>query len=445
MAVDVLAWAIKLGLGSASKWAAEAIFGDALSRKLNKTVEDWARGLPDDFWVDPQAIFNLDAAGDDLPRPRLTALQKVFITKRIPTEEQWLGALMERWEEVKGEQGADAQPFFKRSKAEVEPRLLELSRAIVDACRTDQDMFRVTVSTQIAEILSTVKKTLATEHRVGRAGDDRKDLHLPVIAALLKRENAKAEQLARAYLRECPESSRAHYGLAVALTRQGAAAKAVPVSRQMADARKHFETALENDILWVLRVAEAIPDPIDFVLRDPDLQYLFVAFPELRRIVELQRSALLPVMGTKSYGHAGCFAGETPIKMVSGEARPIQSVRTGDRVWSLNGNDAGSGTVVRTGQAKAFPIVLNDVIRVSPSQPLLRSNGQWATVREIAVGDEIMTDSLERLRIERRVVSQDAEVVFWLEVEPHHTYSAGGTVAHNKMLAPDDDLWRRGL
>jgi hypothetical protein len=294
-------------------------------------------------------------------------------------------------------------------------------------------MFRISTAEKIDELLAHVRSASAPTLDFARqSGDDRRDLHMPIIAALFSRRNGEAEKLARIYLKQFPRSARAHYSLAVALTRQAADAKEPASSARMQSAGEHVEKAVEFNLLWLLRVHEGIADPVEYVLRDPDLAYLFEQRPELKRVPEQQRGQFQPMMGTRSYGYSGCFAGESRIRRADGTLTAIRDLRVGDEVWTAAGEDGGIGRVVARGTHAAFPIVLNGGIRVSASQPLRAASGRWRTAGALQPGDRVASDAGEALEIQTIVTSAAAEIVYWLEVEPHHTFSAEGVVAHNK-------------
>jgi hypothetical protein len=432
MSFSLAAWAIGYGLSSASKWASSEIFSDALARKLDRTVEAWASALPDGVAVYPAALFDAGAAPDS-SSPCRERLGKTLLDRRIPTEEEWFDAFLERWEAVKRRIGKEAQSLFLLPEDEAAPLLRLLARQVVDVCRADQDMFRISTAEKIDELLAQVRSASApTLDFAKQSGDDRRDLHMPIITALFARRNDEAEQLARIYLKQFPRSARAHYSLAVALTRQAADAKEPASSARVQSAGEHLERAVEFNLLWLLRVHEGVADPVEYVLGDPDLAYLFGQRPDLKRVPEQQRRQFQPMMGARSYGYAGCFAGESRIRRADGTLTAIRDLRVGDEVWTASGEEGGIGRVVARGAHAAFPLVLNGGIRVSPTQPLRTASGRWHTAGELTPGDRVATDSGEALDVHTVVTSAAAEIVYWLEVEPHHTFSADGLVAHNK-------------
>ncbi len=131
----------------------------------------------------------------------------------------------------------------------------------------------------------------------------------------------------------------------------------------------------------------------------------------------------------------GCFLAGTPILLADGMTKPIEQVQVGDLVLAF---DEATGTFKKDRVKKTFVhpdepgyLLINGHLRVTPNHPVY-SNGHWVEIGTLQAGDPLMNaqgqpepiTSVER--VEERVT------VYNFEVNPYHTYVAGGIVAHNK-------------
>ncbi|MBM3248005.1 MAG: hypothetical protein FJZ10_01070 [Candidatus Omnitrophica bacterium] len=187
----------------------------------------------------------------------------------------------------------------------------------------------------------------------------------------------------------------------------------------------------------------------------------------------------------KYSGGGGCFLAGTPILMSDGSTKPIEKVKVGDEVLSF---DEEKNLLVADTVKQAFIhktseyFILNGTLRVTGEHPFY-SAGEWIKVKDLKVGDSLrgsqgspieitsiekvslnadsrgllahpdigvsgtrvsgnqdIRDNVPDLQITKSPSSGSLDdqipshnvLVYNLEVNPYHTYFAGGFLVHNK-------------
>ncbi len=133
-----------------------------------------------------------------------------------------------------------------------------------------------------------------------------------------------------------------------------------------------------------------------------------------------------------------CFLAGTPVLLADGSLKPIETVRVGDAVMAF---DEKTKTLKRDRVKKRFEhqashyLVVNEHIKVTPEHRVY-ANGNWVAVRDLKVGNMLLTaqGTLEPIRAIQEI--HEPVKVYNLEVNPYHTYVAGGVVVHNAKAPP---------
>ncbi|MFH1858497.1 MAG: polymorphic toxin-type HINT domain-containing protein [Candidatus Omnitrophota bacterium] len=129
-----------------------------------------------------------------------------------------------------------------------------------------------------------------------------------------------------------------------------------------------------------------------------------------------------------------CFLAGTPILMADGSQIPIEKVKVGDKVLAF---DEATKTL-KEDSVKEFVehtadeyFVINDRLRLTEEHPVY-SEGKWVEAGRLKVGDKLLnSDGKSESITSIQKVKENAKV-YNLEVNPYHTYVAGGVVVHNK-------------
>jgi hypothetical protein len=138
MPIDPLSWAFGWLADKAGDSLLTWLTPSELKSRLASTVGDWAKALPPDRYVLPEAIFQ---PHDPDPGPARRRLHERLIDSVLPTDEEWRLALLERWHAVRLTGGV-LQPFFELSPEQASAELGALARRLRDICASDERMYR---------------------------------------------------------------------------------------------------------------------------------------------------------------------------------------------------------------------------------------------------------------------------------------------------------------
>jgi hypothetical protein len=149
MAFDPLSWAIGYAL---KKGLDRFLTHKSLSAKLQKAFSQWAKHLPPDAHIYPDSDFAvIDSDIDPAKQPSLCALRKIILDNHIPTESQWLNALLEQWRLVPGTV-EEPQKFFKLPEDAARQHLTRLAKALADECKQYDTLFKVSTIDELRKI-----------------------------------------------------------------------------------------------------------------------------------------------------------------------------------------------------------------------------------------------------------------------------------------------------
>ena len=116
-----------------------------LSKQLDKTVAQWAKSLPKDQFVDPDALFPyVDPSTAKTERPEYCALQAKLVKGGLPEKQMWHGVFVESWHCVRVD-SEEPQPFFQLDESEASKDLEELAEATYEVCVRHEPIFKQAV------------------------------------------------------------------------------------------------------------------------------------------------------------------------------------------------------------------------------------------------------------------------------------------------------------
>lgn len=146
----------------------------------------------------------------------------------------------------------------------------------------------------------------------------------------------------------------------------------------------------------------------------------------------------------KDIAGGSCFTGNTLITMADGKHKAIKNVSVGDIVksYDVERNVFVGGLVVDTFIHESASHLNIDGLHVTPEHIVWSVTAlDWIAAGELHTGDEFLSDTGERKRIESiQMVVEDA-LVYNFEVADVHTYFAGGVLVHN---AKSNNMWTGG-
>jgi tetratricopeptide (TPR) repeat protein len=149
MAFDPLSWAIGYAL---KKGLDRLLTHKSLASNLQKAFSQWAKNLPPDAYIYPDSDFALiDQNPDPAKQPSLCALRNTILDNHIPTESQWLNALLEQWRLVPGTV-EEPQKFFKLQENTARQHLVRLAKALSDECKKYDTLFKVSTIDELRKI-----------------------------------------------------------------------------------------------------------------------------------------------------------------------------------------------------------------------------------------------------------------------------------------------------
>lgn len=133
-------------------------------------------------------------------------------------------------------------------------------------------------------------------------------------------------------------------------------------------------------------------------------------------------------------GGGGCFSPETLIAMSDGTQKEIRNVKVGDSVLGVDDD----GNLVQNRVTQVFihdegndTLILNGSIIVTGIHPIKTQRG-WVEAQNLTAGDTLYTPHSTTV-VTSIVKGERIPVVYNLEVDPTHTYFAGGILVHNKL------------
>lgn len=95
--------------------------------------------------------------------------------------------------------------------------------------------------------------------------------------------------------------------------------------------------------------------------------------------------------GTSFAVNKWCFAGDTKIKTASGSVK-IKDIEVGDKIETPNGEKEVTA-VMNPHYSSVYILVTDDkfdkMVYLTESQPLMKEDGEWATIKDLRVGDKL--------------------------------------------------------
>lgn len=137
-----------------------------------------------------------------------------------------------------------------------------------------------------------------------------------------------------------------------------------------------------------------------------------------------------------SSGGGSCFLAGTPVHMADGSEKPIDLVQAGELILAF---DEATKSFKADAVKRAFIarengyFVINGRIKVTGDHRFY-IKGKWKKARKLRAGDSLLTADGQSEDIASVEKKKGEVLVYNLEVNPYHTFVAGGVVVHNLNL-----------
>ncbi len=143
-----------------------------------------------------------------------------------------------------------------------------------------------------------------------------------------------------------------------------------------------------------------------------------------------------------------CFAADTPVRMADGSVKPIQDVRKGDRVMSVDGTPAPvDRTYVRRVEAvrelryrsEGGAAGVRRLVTTDEHRFWVAGKG-WTPARALSFGDELVLYGGVRGVVEANESIEQPSTVYNLDVAGYRSYFANDALVHQRCWAGENDL-----
>lgn len=130
----------------------------------------------------------------------------------------------------------------------------------------------------------------------------------------------------------------------------------------------------------------------------------------------------------------GCFLAGTQILMADGTTKPIEEIRTNDRIQTLSDplrviRDNGTVTQIFSHLVDEY-LIINGTLRVTPEHMVYANHG-FREAGLLVRGDWLLQLDGTKVFVESIEIRREPVMVYNFTVEPHHTYIADGFYVHN--------------
>jgi hypothetical protein len=143
----------------------------------------------------------------------------------------------------------------------------------------------------------------------------------------------------------------------------------------------------------------------------------------------------MPQVGSQGAERGGCFLGGTKITLADHSTKNIEDLKIGDEVLTFTDETAKSYAPEKVTQTFAHEVneylVINDKLKITPIHRVFL-NGQWQMIGAAKVGDWLLGENGEKIKITKIEDKRGTFKVYNLTVEPYHTFFAEGFYVHNQ-------------
>jgi len=143
----------------------------------------------------------------------------------------------------------------------------------------------------------------------------------------------------------------------------------------------------------------------------------------------------LEVLGKKEFSVA-CLATGTKITMADGSYKNIEDIKVGDMVISFNfeTKEYSSAKVNKVIKRKDPLVIINNILRVAPDEPIYLADGKVKDAEDIKVGDSLINEKGGQVKV--NTVESNIELVdtYDFTLEKNFNFFADGYLVHTPNL-----------
>lgn len=159
MAFDFTAWVIGYSLTRVIDESIIKKWDKDFSKNLDGVVKKWAKNLPKDNSLTPEAIFPASKISEEEPENEfLIELRQKIHNNELPSKKEWKVCIVEQWRIIRSKFGDEAQGFFLIEEKVAEDYINDLSQKLYDVCAENTKMFKKKVISEIEKLKEIVAK-----------------------------------------------------------------------------------------------------------------------------------------------------------------------------------------------------------------------------------------------------------------------------------------------
>lgn len=152
-------------------------------------------------------------------------------------------------------------------------------------------------------------------------------------------------------------------------------------------------------------------------------------------VYPLTHASQYAFLGDAGAETGGCFAKGTRVLIRDGSSKNIEDIKVGDQILTRS-DDQNGGLAIATVQGVSQHwvrnyLVINSYLGVTPEHRLY-VNGRWIYAGNVKIGDELVNQDGDIIKVESIEERQELVPVYNIIVSKYHTYFADGVYVHNE-------------
>ncbi len=201
------------------------------------------------------------------------------------------------------------------------------------------------------------------------------------------------------------------------------------------EAKLSFTVRDRNDRPVQAELSVNLVDEAFYAVADEAANPLSVIYSSVGFGIVNSRSTHVVAQDPFGGAEKGCFLAGTGIDMADGSKKKIEAIAVGDEITTFSDPTTRQRVIGRVTKvwehAVAEHVVINGSLRVTPEH-LVYANGRFMDVASLERGDWLLGSDGRKVSVETIERRYGLAKAYNFEVEPQHTYFAGGFYVHNE-------------